>query len=201
VRRAAVAIALAAGLASTPAEARGPKEKANAIELTVFGGYSFMLPVRLDRRDEVSRFLGGGTIAGGILYRPPYFVSPFVDVGYYPLYASRNAVDLGPDAGGRAVTTSSLAAIGMSAGLAADVWRLRIKAGAALYDLLVRSSVLGQEVRSSEIDGGYMFAIAGDVVRTARLHLGLEARVGFIVEADTTFLALGTTLGGKAIAW
>ncbi len=213
VKLGAACLAALAGLAAArPAAARGPNEKPggsapvarnkrNAIELTVFGGYGLMLPVRLDRTHELSRFLGGGTLAGGILYRPPYFVAPFVDVGYYPLYASRNAVDLGPDAGGRAVATSSLAAVGFVAGLAADVWRLRMKLGAALYDVMVRSSVLGQSVRSSEIDGGYLLAIAGDVVRTERVHVGVELRVGFIVGADTTFVAIGSTLGGKAIAW
>ncbi len=194
MKLAALAIVLAAGSASAA------EKKPNAIELAAFGGYGWMLPIHVDRSHQLSAWNGGGALAGTILYRSRYFVSPFVDAGYFPLYRSRDAVDLG-SAGGAAVSVSSLAAWGFAAGVAADVWRLRLRAGLAFYDLFVHSRVLGSDIHPSELDGGYMFAIGGYIVRSERLQVGAEVRAGFIVEADTTFIALGSTVSGKAITW
>jgi hypothetical protein len=85
------------------------------------------------------------------------------------------------------------------AGPAVDLWRLRLQAGVGIYQVRVRSTVLGRTVDPSEIDMGYAFALSGFVVRGARLKVGLQARLGVIVEADLTFASLGIVLTGDAL--
>jgi hypothetical protein len=65
----------------------------------------------------------------------------------------------------------------------------------------VRSTVLGETITPTELDGGYMFAVSGWFLVRSRVRVGLEARLGLIVEADMPMLALGATIGGDALTW
>lgn len=202
-RTCAGALVLGASLAAhseaVAEEAR--REPARAIELTAFGGYALHLRDPDERGRQLSAWNGGGALAGGVLFRSPYLVrvlSPFVDVGYYPLHRSRALVTL--DATPVSVT-SSLATLGATFGLAADLGRLRVQAGLALYDMRVESTVLGSTIRPRELDGGYLFAVGADVVKSRRLSVGAQLRLGLVVEADAPFVALGSTVTGSAISW
>lgn len=193
-----VAVGAAIALVAAPAAAEDPRARF-ALTLDAFGGYDLMIQGRSSAaRDEWSRN-GGGAVAGSLALRTPW-VSPFVDVGWYPLFASQARVDLGSGLGS-ARATSSLAAVGFVAGLGVELWRVRLRAGLGGYDVGVRSTVLGDTMRTRELDGGYLFSLRGAVVRSRRIDVGLEARFGFIVEADTSFASLGLALGGDAITF
>lgn len=175
----------------------------NALEVSAFGGYGALLRHPNERGASLSRWNGGGAFAGGVTYRSPYFLrvlSPFFDIGYYPLYRSRSLVDLGA-LGGDSAVSSSLAALGVAVGWAADLGPIRVRAGLALYDVLVTSSLEGAHITASELDGGYLFSVSGSLLRRPSIEIGAELRLGLIVEADLPFVAVGSTVRGKAISW
>jgi hypothetical protein len=191
-----LAPATAHGAANAPAASVPTR---NSIELAVFGGYSRIIS-KIDHTRESAAFNGGSAIAGTVLYRSPYFLSPFVDVGYYPLYASRDKVDVA-SAGGTIRVASALSASGFMVGPAVDLWRFRLKWGVGVFNVNVRSTALGNTSKPDEIDFGYMLALSGFFLRSPRIQVGGEARAGIIVEADKAFVALGFTIAGQAITW
>lgn len=170
------------------------------LEVGVFGGHSFQLRVHQENEARTWSKNGGEAFAAYALFRSPYFLSPWVDVGYFPLYASQETREVGPPFG-TLHSTNSLTTLAFTAGPAFDVWRLRIRAGMGAYRLQVRSTVLGETITPSELDGGYVFALSGWFLMRSRVRVGLEARLGLIVEADLPFLALGATVGGDALTW
>ncbi len=201
----ATPFALAAAPAPPPAApallvTRKPESKSYGIELTLFGGYNRQLASGLERSGEISARNGGGAIAGGIVLRSPYFVSPFVDIGYYQLYSSRENVDLGA-AGGKTVAASALSTFGFMVGPAVDIWRFRVKAAIGVYNVHVTSTVLGKTTSPDEIDLGYMLAVSGYFLKTPLIQVGAEVRGGIITEADTGFMSFGFTVSGKPISW
>lgn len=198
MRGAAIVAGIAIAIAPRAAAAEEPRAR-HAIELDAFGGYDVMVQGRAPFARETWSHNGGGAIAGSLAWRTPW-VSPFVDVGFYPLYASQSRVDLGPGLGA-VRATSSLAATGVIGGLGVEWWRLRLRAGIGFYDVAVRSTVLGETIAPRELDGGYLVSLRGAVLRSRRVDVALEARGGFIVEADTSFLSFGVSLGGDAIAF
>ncbi len=177
----------------------GSKDKW-ALTLTAFGGYGRTIVPSMKRAQELDWWNGGGMFAGGLMFRSSYFLSPFVDIGYYPLYRSQIRVDLG-SFGGQTVATNELDTVGFMGGAALDVWRLRLKAAIGLYDLHVGSTVLGRRVDPHQRNMGYLFAVSGLVLRRPRFEVGVELRSGVIVEADTSFFAFGFTMSGDAISF
>ena len=193
---AAVALGLMALAAPSAAEeARAPY----ALEVAAFGGYDVLLQGKTSPAQETWARSGGGALAFSVSFRTPY-VTPFVDVGYYPLYASQSRVDLGSGLG-TVTSTGTLASVGVLGGLGVDVWRLRLRGGIGVYDVDVRGAVLGKALTTHEADMGYLLALRGAVVRGARLEVGLEARAGFIVEADCAFGSFGVVLSGDALTF
>ncbi|MCK6532216.1 MAG: hypothetical protein L6Q84_04515 [Polyangiaceae bacterium] len=190
--------ALLVPLALAPPASAEPAKK--ALEVGAFGGHSWMLRVHTENEERTWQRNGGEAFAAYAAYRSPYFLAPFVDVGYFPLFASQETREVGPPFGTLG-STNSLVTWSFMAGPAFDVWRLRFRAGMGAYYLRVRSTVLGQTVTPSELDGGYLFAVSGWFLRQARVRVGAEARLGLIVEADTPLFALGATLGGDALTW
>jgi hypothetical protein len=201
--------AFTSGLRAEEVDANGAKHErmrwTSALELTAFGGYALHVGPHDVRGRIVSSWNGGGALAGGIVYRSPHFLrvlSPFVDVGYYPLRRASVVPD-GEGAPGESSETlhASLRALGIAAGLAADVWRVRVCAGVALYDVTIDAATFGRGFQSRELDGGYLLSLGGTVVQRERLQVGAEVRVGVIVEADMPFVAVGSTIRGQALTW
>lgn len=184
--------------APSAAEAGDPPAR-YALEVGAFGGYDVLLKGSSSPASEIWSRGGGGALAGSLSFRTPY-VTPFVDVGYYPLYASQARVDLGSRIG-TVVSTGTLTTIGVLGGLGVDLWRLRLRVGIGLHDLHVRSTVLGQTISPRESDMGYLVGLRGTLLRGSRLEIGAEARAGFILEADTIVASLGLTLGGDALTF
>ena len=200
--RARVGTAIALGVAAVVAASAADAEEARApyaLEIGAFGGYDVLLQGKTSPAQETWARNGGGALAFSVSVRTPY-VTPFVDVGYYPLYASQARVDLGSGLG-TVTSTGTLASVGVLGGLGVDVWRLRLRGGIGAYDVAVRGAVLGKALTTHEADMGYLLALRGAVVRGARLEVGLEARAGFIVEADCAFGSLGVVLSGDALTF
>jgi len=118
--------------------------------------------------------------------------------------ATEQWVDLGPY-GGPAVATGSLRAWGVLVGPAFDFWHTRVKAGIGAYDVIVHASVFHDEIRPSELDLGYMFAVTYFplLVPTGKrdFKVGLEARLGLVTEAALNYVSFGATITEDAIAW
>ena len=173
---------------------------AYALDVSLTAGWDRMVRPSVDHARETSATNGGPFVATAVLFRAPYFVAPFVDVGAYPLYRSEERIDLGAH-GGTVTSESSLWTIGVAAGPAVDLSCFRLRAGIAGYRLSVHSSMAGPSLATSEIDMGYLVAVSGYFVSAPRFSLGAEARAGLIVEGDTAFVALALTARGDAWTW
>jgi len=192
---------LAVALAFAPAVARAEGTTAaprHAIEIGAAQLFAVTATSPGDASGTVFTRRAGSAVGLSVMYRTPYFLSPFIDVTYYPLYERTRSVDLG-DAGGRTTADGSLSAVGFIGGIALDLSRLRFRAGVGTYDVLVRSSVLGSASRAAESDMGYLVALDGYVFKAPRFRVGLEVRAAFIVEADVTSVGIGFTFSGDAL--
>lgn len=198
-RRALLPLAVVLAFAPGVARADGAAEpKRHAIEIGVAELFEVTTTSPGSATGTVLTRRVGSAVAFSVTYRTPYFLSPFVDVTYYPLYDRTRFVDLG-DAGGRSTADGALSAVGFMGGVALDLLRLRLRAGVGTYDVLVRSSVLGSTIRSAESDMGYLVALDGYLFKTPRFRVGLEVRAAFIVEADVTSVGIGLTFSGDAL--
>jgi hypothetical protein len=187
-------------VASLASSAHAESRPRHALEVGLFGGHSWSLRVHTENEQRVWSKNGGEAFAAYALFRSPYFLSPYIDVGYYPLYASQEARDVGPPFG-TLHSTSSMSTLAFVAGPAFDFWHLRLRAGMGAYRLQVRSTVLGETITPAELDGGYLFAVSGWFLVRSRVRVGLEGRLGLIVEADIPMAAVGVTIGGDALTW
>jgi hypothetical protein len=159
-----------------------------------------MTEPKVDHAGETWSRNGGPGLGVRALVRTAYFLSPFLEFHYQPLYRSSAQVDLGR-VGGLVGADRSLRTFGVLAGGAFDVWRLRLAAGIGEYRVLVRSTLNGQTTRTSEWDMGYLFSVAGFVWASDRFKLGLESRVGLITDAGTTFFWVGAVAAGDLLRW
>lgn len=199
--RARALFPLAAALTLAPAVAHAEGATAaprHAIEIGVTQLFAVTATSPGDTTGTVFTRRAGSAVGLSVVYRTPYFLSPFIDVTYYPLYERTRFVDLGA-AGGRATADGSLSAVGFIGGLALDLSRLRLRAGVGTYDVLVRSSVLGATSHAAESDMGYLVALDGYLFKAPRFRVGLEVRAAFIVEADVTSVGIGLTFSGDAL--
>jgi hypothetical protein len=170
-----------------------------ALEVDVSAAYSFLVSSRASNGAVQSRRNGGPGGSLGALLHTSYFVSPFLDLSFHPLYASTDRYDLDPALGGPVTLRSSLLALGVVAGGAFDWSRLRVRAGIGFTDLLVRSR--SGAMRTSEWDMTYFLSAAGFIWSWGRLKVGLESRAGFINDAGVSFVTVGLVGGGDAVRW
>jgi hypothetical protein len=172
---------------------------ARAIEVDVSAAYSFLVSSRDSNGTALSRRNGGPGAAVSVSFRSPYFLSPFLDLSFHPLYASTDLFDLDAALGGPTVQRSSLLAFGLIAGAAFDYSLLRLRAGIGLSDVLLRSR--SGALRASEWDMTYFLSASGFVLKWGRVKFGLESRVGFIADARLSFVTIGLVAGGDAVRW
>jgi hypothetical protein len=155
----------------------------------------------VDHSRETSSRNGGPAVGLSALFRTAYFLAPLLDVRFQPLYRSEEVIDLGPKLGGPTQASGSLRTLGVTGGAAFDFWRLRLAAGIGAYQMQVRSTLNGRTMRSSEWDMGYVFSASGFVWSWDRIRLGLESRLGVIVDGGTTFFSVGMVVAGDAVRW
>ena len=194
--RSLVLAAVAALAALAPASALGAEPAKRALELDVFGG--LLKRNGLSVSDDRSTRNGGAALAFAAHYRSGYFLAPFLEAAYYSLAASDRVLDLGS---GPTLVLNRSWAFGFTGGVALDVWRVRLRAGLGAYDLFVRTVTPGARSTVSELDFGYLAGASVYPLVRDRWRVGIEARVGLVVEAQIGFLSLGATLGGDAISF
>ena len=171
-----------------PAEERATK----AYELDAFLGWGGRIYPGHDPA-EASSDSGGVSFALSAAYRSAHFVHPFLDVWFLPVYSNGRNVDLGPEYGGAAHVEGSMTALAISAGPGFDVWRARLRAGFALYNLGITTEVRGDSSSSSSWHFGYFLAASGMVWRNKLFQVGLELRFAPVRTAPIGTLAAGIT--------
>jgi hypothetical protein len=216
VARASAVLAACVALAAAPSRAQQelpPPQESPApppapearppwtLELDLHGAWGFMVQPKVDHSREISRRNGGPGVGVSALFRTPYFLAPFLDVRFQPLYRSKEIVDL-PSLGGPTPADGSLRTLGVTGGAVFDFWRLRLGAGIGAYQMQVRSTLEGRStLRTSEWDMGYVFSASGFVWGWDRIRLGIESRLGVIVDGGTTFFSVGMIVAGDAVRW
>lgn len=195
-----LAAVLLSALCSTIAiGAHAQESPRSAIEAGGFVGYGRMLAPSVDHDREQWSRSGGAQVSAMVLYRSPHFLSPYLEVGYAQLYASRESVDT-PDLG-TLESDNSLSALSLVGGPALDLWRFRIRGGVGLYRVHVHSTVLGVTIDPAEYDLGWFASAGGHVYRSPHLRLGFELRSLLISEASTVCVGLGLTGTGDVLSW
>jgi hypothetical protein len=174
-----------------PVEDRATK----AYELDAFLGWGGRIYPGQDPA-EASSDSGGISFALSVAYRSAHFVHPFLDVWFLPVYSNGRNVDLGPEYGGVAHVDGSMTALALSFGPGFDVWRARLRAGFAFYNLGVTTEVLGDSSSSSSWHFGYFLAASGMVWRNKLFQVGLELRF-----APVRTAAMGTLAAGITGSW
>jgi hypothetical protein len=194
-------VALALGLLSLGvARAAGAEPRSRyALELSTSIEYGRMIAPSVDHSHELAARNGGAVIGLSTSFRSPYFLAPFIDVGYAQLYGSREQRILASGAPLRA--QSSLSTIWGQVGAGVDIWRLRLRAGLGVYRLRVQSEVLGITITPTELDYGYSLSVAGFFYDSGRMRIGADAHLFLIAEAETASVAFGFTVAGDAVCW
>jgi hypothetical protein len=170
-----------------------------ALEVDLRGAWGFMVQPSPDHTGETSRRNGGPAVGGSVLFRTAYFLAPFLDVYFQPLYRSESVLDLGSL--GPAQASRSLRTLGVVGGAGFDFWRLRLAAGIGAYQMQVHQTLNGRTMRTSEWDMSYLFSAGGFVWGWDRIRVGLESRLGIIVDGGTTFFSVGIVVAGDAVRW
>lgn len=177
-----------------------------AFELDVFAGFSGRLYPSESEPGIVASRNGGFGGAVSFAYRAPFFVHPFLDVGWSSISSSDRVVDLGAQ-GGVAVASRSLSTWTFMIGPGMEVWQLRLRAGLGVYDLLVRTDLLGVTSRSSAIQFGYLVSLAWIGLRAPPFQLGAEARLSFVTgvalvgSTNIGLFAVGLTGAWDFVTW
>ncbi|MBI4957666.1 MAG: hypothetical protein HY908_37010 [Myxococcales bacterium] len=192
--------ALAAAFAlSLPALAQADGPSRSALELRALAGYGGMVAPSVSHERELWARNGGAMLSATLLYRSTLPLSPFVELGYAELYASRERVDTAEL--GALDAESSLATVSFVGGPALDLGLFRLRGGIGLYRMLVESTVRGVTIHTAENDLGWFASVGGDAYRTERFRLGLELRALLVSEAGTACLGVGLTAAGDALVW
>jgi hypothetical protein len=177
-----------------PQEEHEPAEEraTQAFELDAFAGWGGRLYPAQDPA-EASSASGGVSFALSAAYRSSHFVHPFLDVWFLPVHSNGRNVDLGPEYGGVAHVDGSMTSLAISTGPGFDVWRTRLRAGFAFYNLGVTTEVRGESASSSSWHFGYFLSASGMVYRDKLFQVGLELRFAPVRTAPMGTLAVGIT--------
>lgn len=162
-----------------------------AFEVSLLLGPSYVFGTPLPNAISDQRVAMGGAVA--VFYRSRYFLTPFVDVGYGLLsQGSARVAEFEP--GGPGVISNTLDAWHFSAGVAIDVWRLRLRAGAAVYRFGVASSFAGVDASTSDVSVGSVLGVSANVFRARRFHLGLDFMAHNAPQANVHYLRFGLSI-------
>ena len=176
------------------------QEPRRALEADLHLGWTRQIAPSVDHTYETWSRNGGIALHAGILLRSPYFLSPFLDVGYVQLYSSDEEKDLGAPLG-TVKSQNSLSAWSLVGGPAVDIGRVRVRAGIGMYRLQVRSTILGTTITPAELDLGYLVTLGVMLWRSDRWKVGLESRALLIAEAETAAVSLGFCGAWDTVKW
>ena len=192
-------LAVAARGEEVPAPGGTGQAASKVLEVDASAAYSFLLSSRNSNGTTLSRRNGGPGGALSALLRTSYFLSPFLDVSFQPLYASTDRFDLSPQLGGPVTVRSSLLALDVVAGAAYDLGRLRLRGGLGWSDVMVHSR--SGSLRTSEWDLMYFLSAAGAIWASGPLSVGIEGRAGVIGDAGISFVSFGIVGRGDVLSW
>lgn len=188
---------------ATPAfaEASGEDVDTHAFELGAFLSATWLPKgLAVDAGVASDRTVGfGGALT--LSYRGPFFLYPFIDLGFYNLAASSiHPVD---KTGGISADTidNSLNAWTFMFGPAVDVGVMRFRLPVGFNRLEI--SVDGKDFDDDVYAAGFVTGlhVAGSVARTKTFRLNVEGRITYMMYAGSTFFALGISGGADLFTW
>ncbi len=173
-------LALALAATSTAARAEAPAAAAaerTAWELDLYAGYG-QLAFPTDQLNTFSWYNGGPAFALSVAYRGAHFTHPFIDIAYVPILTSGQNVTLVDGTGLRSIAAvNSTWAWGVILGPGFDIDWFRIRVGAGLYDVLVKTNVGGATNTVNQFAVGWMASLSALAWRPDPFALGVEARM------------------------
>jgi hypothetical protein len=132
-----------------------------------------------------------GFAAGlGFVYRPDYFLSPFLDFAYYDLGGTTDHVET---ADGLVTAKNTLSMWALTPGIVVDYWLLHARFGVSFENLMAEGKVEGETASSSRLSLGYVFGLGGTIYRWSDFAAGLESRVVLNPVSDVIVVTVGAT--------
>lgn len=185
-------------LLSTGARARAQHAQASvpkyALEVDLTLGTHMSASFAYNRGEERALDWSGFFASIGTTFRSPYFVAPYVDVSYLPLFS-------GPPRDGSS-TAARLSTFAIAFGPSLDLtpW-LRVRGLFGLFNMLTAATVDGDAIRASQWNLGWVLAATFKPWRFDRFHIGPDVRAWFISEASVISLSIGVTGTFDAFRW
>lgn len=162
----------------------------DVLSLELAGGVTFSATDEAPQVISSSGSENGPFGAVSLVYRPDYFLSPFLDFAYYSLTDTTDRVST---ASGEVTAKNSLSMWGLSPGVVIDFWRLRARLAVSFENLMADANVEGVKASSSRLSLGYLFGLGGTVYRWDDFALGLESRVVLNPISDVVVVTVGAT--------
>lgn len=162
----------------------------DVLTLELAGGVTFSATDEAPQVVSSSGSENGPFGAVALVYRPDYFLSPFLDFAYYALADTTDRVGT---AAGLVTAKNSLSLWALSPGVLIDFWRLRLRLAVSFENLMADAKVEGVKASSSRLSLGYLFGLGGTVYRRDDLAVGLESRVVLNPISDVVVITLGAT--------
>lgn len=162
----------------------------DVLSLELSGGVTFSATDEAPQVISSSGSENGPFGALGFVYRPDYFLSPFLDFAYYSLTDTTDRV---ATSAGEVTAKNSLSMWALSPGVLIDFWRLRARLAVSFENLMADADVAGVKASSSRLSLGYLFGLGGTVVRWDDFALGLESRVVLNPISDVIVVTAGAT--------
>ena len=137
---------------------------------------------------SVSRI--GVALIGSLIYRPDYFLTPQLDIGYAALASGDAQLPDGPWGTGGKVQ-QRLAEWIISPTITADLWRFRPRLGLGLAIVSQANEFQGASHSATQIALITQFGLGFKVLETRALRIDAEARYLLSKGADVAFTTLG----------
>jgi hypothetical protein len=188
-------------MAQTSVEAETPKAAARyGFELGAFLTATWLpKDLAVEGGVESDRTIGvGGSLS--LAYRGPFFLYPFLDVGYFNLAESTihpvTRLGVSDD-----TVENALNAWTFSFGPGVDVGAMRFRLAVGLNKL--NTSMQGKDFDDSASAAGFLtgLQVAGALLRSGAFRLNIEGRATYFVYATTIFFALGISGSFDVITW
>jgi hypothetical protein len=172
--------------APSPAESAAPE----ALQLAAMLGptLAFGDAANPEYQSSVSRI--GVALIGSLIYRPDYFLTPQLDIGYAALASGEARLPDGPWGTGGKVE-QRLAEWIISPTVTADLWRFRPRLGLGLAIVSQANEFQGASHSVTQISLVTQFGLGFQVLETRALRIDAEARYVLAKGADIAFTTLG----------
>jgi hypothetical protein len=186
--------------ASAQSTAAEDGAKTHAFELGAFLTATWLPKgLAVDAGVQSDRNIGfGGAIS--LAYRGPFFLYPFIDIGFFNLADSTinpvTQLGLSDD-----TVENSLYAWTFTFGPGVDVGPMRFRGGVGMNRL--ETSVKGPDFEDDIAALGFVTSlqVSGALARTDTFRLNAEGRITYLVYAGAVMFALGVSGAADVISW